>query len=312
LTTYNSFSCDELVDLVNALQLPAFFITHNRYLVSSLEAVSLLCARLKSTGDIWELVERYDRSQSAMSEIINEIAITVDDRWGFLLGFDPVLLHPERLQEWADAIYQRGSPLPTVWAFIDCTIRQICRPIFGQRAVYSGHKKFHALKFQALMVPCGLIAHLFGPWEGRRSDNFLLRMSGLLDKCSRHAVCPGTDENTPLIDRHFQIYGDAAYALSPVLISPFSGPGERSQEEKDFNAAMSGVRIEVEHGFAVVLGCWPGLRCFWKHRPFSSPVGRYYRVGVLLTNARTCIRGGNQVSDYFGCVPPTLIEYFHN
>jgi hypothetical protein len=162
-----SFTCKELLQVSNALRLPPFFITQNRYLVPSLEAVALLCAQLKHTGDLWDLVEKYDRSQSALSEIINETAIKIDDCWGFLLDFDPVLLSHERRDKWAKAIHRRGSPIRTIWGFINCTIQQICRPTFGQRVVYNGHKKFHALKFQAVMVACGLIVNLFGPWEGR-------------------------------------------------------------------------------------------------------------------------------------------------
>jgi hypothetical protein len=74
---------------------------------------------------------------------------------------------------------------------------------------------------------------------------------------------------------------------------------------------MSSVRIEVEHGFARVLALWPFLRCWWKHALFSSPVGRYYRVGILLTNAHSCLEGRNQVSDHFGCAPPSITEYLH-
>jgi hypothetical protein len=85
---------------------------------------------------------------------------------------------------------------------------------------------------------------------------------GLLENCRRFALQPGTGEHTQAAQRWFQLYGDGAYACSTVLISPFLGPGKQTQPEKDFNAAMAAVLIEVEHGFAVVLSCWPGLRCF--------------------------------------------------
>jgi hypothetical protein len=32
-----------------------------------------------------------------------------------------------------------------------------------QRIVYNGHKRVHALKYQSLALPNGLIANLFGP-----------------------------------------------------------------------------------------------------------------------------------------------------
>ena len=38
-----------------------------------------------------------------------------------------------------------------------------CRPVEFQEVVYNGHKRVHALRFQSLTVPSGLIANLFGP-----------------------------------------------------------------------------------------------------------------------------------------------------
>ena len=48
----------------------------------------------------------------------------------------------------------------------------ICRPKHLQEQCYSGHKRQHELKFQAIMVPCGLITNLYGPVEGRRHDAY--------------------------------------------------------------------------------------------------------------------------------------------
>jgi hypothetical protein len=267
------------------MKLPAIWSTDHRYLVTGIEALGLTCARLRTAADLDGLVAQYGRSRSAISEIITETVIMLDSSWSHLLDFDHVLLSPENLARYANAVHNRGAPMWTIWGFIDCTIRHICRPIFGQRIVYSGHKKFHALKFQAIMLPCGLIGHLFGPWEGRRADPILLAESGLLDKCRQFALQPGTTPDTPRVDRYFHLYGDPAYGTNDVLISPFSGPGVRSPEEQEFNTAMSAVRIEVEHGFAVVVALWPFLRAFWAHRINSTPMGRYYRVAVLLTNA---------------------------
>ena len=87
--------------------------------------------------------------------------------------------------------------------------------------------------------------------------------------------------------------------------------GDRTEEEKAWNAEMSAVRIEVEHGFGIVANTWPFLNAGWKMRLYSSPVGRYYRVGVLLTNCINCL-WPNQVSQYFDCHPPKLNEYLHH
>ncbi len=308
---WSSFSADELVELSGVLRLAPVIVTRSRYRTTALEALALTCARLAHPGDLFDLVKEYDRSESALSEIINDTLCALDDTWAHLLTFDHNhLLCPQKLSEYAAAIRRAGAPMSTIWGFIDCTIRRISRPTWGQRAAYNGYKKHHALKYQAVMIPSGMLAHLFGPWEGRNTDPFLLEESGLLDDCAKYAVHVDADDGTPVEHRYFQLYGDPAYGLSPFLISPYSGPGQRSATEQTFNTQMSSVRMEVEHGFGVVLNTWPFLRAFWKHRVYLSPVGRYYRVAVLLTNARNCLHP-NQVSLHFNCPPPELAEYFH-
>jgi hypothetical protein len=268
----------------------------------------LLCARLKSAGDEYDLAMKYDRSQSAISEVVNELVEFLDDNWKHLLDFDHHhLLSPANLARYSRAIYHAGARLRTIWSFIDCTLKQMCRPSRWQRQAYNGYKKYHALKFQALGLPNGLIGHLFGPMEGRRNDNLLLEESQILERAREHAMRPGTDEDTPASERYYQIFGDPAYGVSPVLISPFSG--DKTAEEIEWNKDMSSVRMSVEHAFGIVLNSWPYLRAFWKHRVYASPVGRYYRVGVLLSNAINCFRP-NQTAQRYDCAPPTVEEYF--
>jgi nuclease HARBI1 len=244
--------------------------------------------------------------------MVNELVLHLDETWKHLLDFDVgFLLSPERLAAYAQAIYETGVPIETIWAFLDCTLIQMCRPTWFQRQAFSGHKKYHVLKYQALGLPNGLIGHLFGPQEGRRNDNALAAFSGIFDLALEHAVRPGTDENTPIAERHFQIFGDPAYGVTPVLLSPFSGPGDRTEAEQEWNVVMSQARISIEHAFGLVLKEWPFLRAHWKHRVFASPLGRYYRVAVLLTNAQSCFHP-NQTSNHFTCPPPSVQEYFHH
>ena len=156
-----------------------------------------------------------------------------------------------------------------------------------------------------------MIGHLFGPIEGRRADPHMLKESKLLEKCAMHAKRPGTTDATPITDRYYQLFGDPAYGVTPLLLSPFAGPGVRSEEEREWNAQMAKVRIEVEHGFGRVQANWPFINTFWRLRVFSSPVGIYYRVAVLLSNAMNCFRP-NQTAQTFDCKPPLLNEYFHD
>jgi hypothetical protein len=305
------FYAEEIVELAEVLQIPDPFITKGRYRFSSIEALGILLARYKSAGAINDLVIMYDRPESAISEVVNELSTWLYEQWDHLLGFDvDGLLAPEKLESYADAIYKAGAPSSSVWAFLDCTIRSNCRPSWYQRQGYSGYKKTHALKYQALKLPNGMFGHVFGPEPGRHNDNYLLSKSGLLEWCRTHAVRRGTDDRTPPAERYLQVFGDPAYGIGLSIMSPFAGAGERTEAQMEWNEAMASVRIEVEHGFGGVVRLWQFLNAWWKHQIYSSPIGIYYRVGCLLTNAHNCLRP-NQTAQYFDCEPPTLDEYFH-
>jgi nuclease HARBI1 len=176
---------------------------------------------------------------------------------------------------------------------------------------FNGHKTVHALKYQGLILPDGMIGSLFGPIEGRHNDAHLLNASNLMELCAEFAACPGTNEDTPIEDCFFQMFGHSAYGVGHHIQSPFSGPGDRTAEEQEWNSQMAALRIEVEHAFGIVAKTWPFLNAGWKMQVNSSPVGLYYCVAVLLTNALNCMQP-NQISQFFKCHPPTLAEYFHD
>ncbi|KAL1759138.1 hypothetical protein FB107DRAFT_186023, partial [Schizophyllum commune] len=147
------FTAADLITVVDALKIPPSFTTRSHHRFTGLEAFALTLARFRSEGELDNLSILYDRSHSALSEAVNYIVEYVDRRWHHLLDFDSNgLLHPTRLEAYARAIHRHGAPLWGVWGFIDCTIRRIARPSWYQRVAYNGYKKFHALKYQAIML----------------------------------------------------------------------------------------------------------------------------------------------------------------
>ena len=86
-------------------------------------------------------------------------------------------LSPRCLKAFADSIHSKGAALDNVWGFIDGTVRPCCRPKVNQQILYNGHKRLHALKFQFVTTPSGMIANLFGPVEGKRHGCAILAMS---------------------------------------------------------------------------------------------------------------------------------------
>ena len=67
------------------------------------------------------------------------------------------------LKNYTEAVFNEGAALRNCFGFVDGTGRPIPRPDENQTVVYNGHKRVHGLKFQSVVIPNGLIAHLYGP-----------------------------------------------------------------------------------------------------------------------------------------------------
>ncbi|ETV89842.1 hypothetical protein H310_15318, partial [Aphanomyces invadans] len=138
---------------------------------------------------------------------------------------------------YCNAVARKGSPLGNVYGFIDGTKIQTCRIESSgdgrnlQRQIYSGHKRFHCLNYQAVTCPDGICVHFFGPMEGRRHDATMLRHSQLLPFLHRHRE---------LFLSKF-IYGDPAYGIVDYLLSGYKG-NNIGPLKQEFNKWMSRVR----------------------------------------------------------------------
>ena len=130
------------------------------------------------------------------------------------MDIESPLLSVEKLQVWADAVRQRGSPLDNFLGFIDETLVLVCRPIQYQEIIYNGYKRTHGIKFQSIMLPIGMIGHLFGPVKGRKHDASILIDSGILLYMENHML-DGQD-------RPFYLYEGSAYPLARALDTPIS------------------------------------------------------------------------------------------
>ena len=96
-----------------------------------------------------------------------------------------------------------------------------------------------------------------------------------------------------------------------MLVSPHTQVRELTAVECTWNMAMGGVCISVEHAFRIVLQEWTFLHCSWKHQILGMACGLWYQVSVLLTNAHNCFVP-NQTAQCYGCMPPSIADYFHN
>ena len=141
------------------------------------------------------------------------------------------------LKGFCNTIHQNGAALNNCWGFVNGTVRPISRPNESQKILYNGHKKVHAIKFQSVVAPNGLVANLYGPVQGKRPDSGMLAMCGLLDALQRYSVSS--------YGHTLCIYGDPAYLLRPCLQAPFR-EAVLTLDQQAWNKSMKEVHVSVE------------------------------------------------------------------
>ena len=158
------FNKNDIPVLAEVLGLPETFRCSQRTVANKLEGLCMLLRRTAYPCRYSDLIPRFGRPVPELSMITNCVVDYLYDNHGHrLTQWNHQIMSPPLLQTYADAVSAQGAPLNNCFGFIDGTVRPICRPVELQEVVYNGHKRVHALKFQSLTVPSGLIANLFGP-----------------------------------------------------------------------------------------------------------------------------------------------------
>ncbi|KAK3105969.1 hypothetical protein FSP39_009829 [Pinctada imbricata] len=294
------FQREDMTRLSCALRLPTKVVCENRTVCSGIQGLCILIRRLAYPSRLEDLSHVFGRSKAELSYICNTVLNLIDSEHGHLLeNLNQSWLAHNQLDEMVDSVRRCDAPLSNCWGFIDGTVRPICRPQENQRLVFNGHKRIHGLKFQSIVTPNGMIAHLFGPIEGRRHVAGMLRESGIETQMQRYM----TTQNNEV----YSVYGDPAYPISPYIIPPFRG-GVITAQQMRFNKKMSAVRVSVEWTFGKVLSLFAFLDYKKNQKLYLQPVGKYYRVAAILTNCHTILYG-SETGKFFGLCPPTLDEY---
>ena len=316
--TYQPFDLDKMDDsecwnefrflksdvfrLCDALQMPDYIRTYNRMRVCGVEALCIFLRRFSYPIRYADMMHRFGgRPVPELCVITNHVMDFIYEKWKHLLDdFNLPFMQPTDLEDYCRAIHAKGAFLDSCFGFVDGTLRPISRPGRDQNTVYNGHKKTHGIKFQSVVVPNGLIAHMYGPVEGKRHDVRMLAMSNLLPKLQLHA------HNT--LGNPLCIYGDPAYQIQVHLQAPFRNVNLTPLQQA-FNTSMSSVRVSVEWLFGDIVNWFKFIDFKKQLQLYLSPIGKMYLVCAILTNSRTCLYG-NLTSSYFNCEPPSLEEYF--
>ena len=293
------FQKNDIYQLAEAFDIPEFMRCYNGIKICGIEALCIYLKRFAYPCRYSDIMPRFGRDIPQLSMISNLVMNYIYQNHKHRLeNFNQIWLSPHNLQLFANFIHSKGAPLDNCWGFIDGTVRPVCRSQQMQRVIYNGHKRVHAIKFQSVVAPNGMIVNLFGPVEGRKHDSGMLACSGLLTKLQQHSYAPN---GNPLC-----IYGDPAYPLRAHLQGPFPGP---NVAQKAYNKSMSQCRVAVEWVFSDIINFFAFLDFKKDLKIGLSAVGKMYVCCALIRNARNCLYKST-TSNFFELEPPSLMDYF--
>ena len=143
----------DLPVMAEALRIPDRFVCPNRTVAMGMEGICVALTCFAYPCRFSDMMPCFGRSVSELSLIALEVTDFLFSTHDHLLtDFNQPWLHPDCLQEYADAIHDAGGALENCWGFVDGTVRPICRPGEYQRLMYNGHKRVHAIKFQSVVA----------------------------------------------------------------------------------------------------------------------------------------------------------------
>jgi hypothetical protein len=272
--------------------------------IDSLEGLLILLHRLatKKTADQvgWSL----GVSETTVNEVFVSMLQALCSRWQHLLRKASKWLGSSRARLYEEVQRAKVPSMPgwmRLWGAIDGHLHKIPMPTgyWQQRACFSGHKRFHALRFLAVATPDGLCALLFGPIEGKRADGGILADSGLYEQLRALLGHVNYQQQEYLV-------GDSAFRACDGIIPLERNP--QSAGTQALNRMLAQTRVYVEQVFGQITTTWPHLCDLRTQKLLSHRVGAQFTVAALLYNCRVCLYG-NAVTCQWDCEPPSLEEY---
>lgn len=156
---------NDLPLLFNALGIPDKIECYQGSTCDGMEGLCMLLRSLSYPCRYSDMIPRFAKPVPVLSMITTTVMDFVyEEHQHRISDWNRFLLEPRKLEQYAVAIRQKGSALRDCFGFIDGTVRPICRPGEHQRIVYNGHKRVHALKYQSVVTPNGMIAIMHGPF----------------------------------------------------------------------------------------------------------------------------------------------------
>ena len=155
---------NDLHRLTETLQIPGTLKCYQGTVCDGMDGLCMLLKRLSYPCRFNDMISRFGRP-------VHELCMTTNPVMDFIYVTDghritqsnPAVSWISWTVRCCAAIAGKGGTLDNCFGFVDGTVRPVSKPGEQQTIVYNGHKRVHALKFQSVAVPNGLIANVDSP-----------------------------------------------------------------------------------------------------------------------------------------------------
>ena len=154
--------------LVTALQIPVKITCFRRPAKSNIEGICILIKRLVFPCQLTDVISIFGRNPTKISPTFKYVLDFIcSQRSPKVSAWIQNFQLPNQLSTYANAVHLKGAPLSNCFDFIDGAVIPISRPNSDLETLYNDSKRIHAIKFQSLALPNGLMGSFSGPYDGR-------------------------------------------------------------------------------------------------------------------------------------------------
>ena len=128
----------------------------------------MLCMKYAWPTRLGSMVKVFGASVSKISRVVSAMRRLLHKAFVSALNHPGDLSLRELLRFSAAIEAKSGIGGRFIFGFVDGTVRPMPKPSHLQGAVYTGKDRVHALKYQSVVTPDGMLHQLAGPWPGAR------------------------------------------------------------------------------------------------------------------------------------------------
>jgi hypothetical protein len=164
-----------------------------------------------------------------------------------------------------------------------------------------GHKRIYSYSWILTTAPDGSIVDVYGPRAGRHVDSRLQRESFI------NARLMLAQAGRP-VAAMFHTGTDKGFFVD-VAVRPMHNNLVNTVQQTIENRDFASLRITNEHDIGRKSSFFQYIDASRLHNPKKQPLGVFYIVVCIMTNALNCLDAAGTCK-YYQCDPPSLEAYF--